>query len=302
MLCHQAIIKEFMLGGLSQQRQHHRPIRKQRMFQPETTKRPSGILVLAEVIYHTAVRKLRQEHRNAVVGLILSVMQVLVMVGAFFIMFLVLGMRSSPIRGDFLLYIMTGIFMYMTHVRALSAVAGAAGAASPMMQHAPMNTIVAVVASAIASLYTQFLALCIILTVYHIAFTPITIYNPKGAMAMMLLAWFTGIGVGLIFRAIVPWMPDLAPLIRRLYIRINMIASGKMFVVNLLPASMVALFDWNPLFHIIDQVRGFVFLHYSPFVTSISYPIYVGIGLLMIGLMGEFYTRGKVSKSWQAGR
>lgn len=273
------------------------------MFQSErVTTRTSGLFTLSEVIYHTIVRKLREGHRNALVGLILAVMQSLIMVGAFFIMFLILGLRSSPIRGDFLLYIMTGIFVYMTHIKALTAVAGADGAASPMMQHAPMNTIVAITAAAISSLYEQVLALAIILTVYHVAFTPITIYDPIGAAGMMLLAWCTGVAMGMVFRAVEPWVPDLGPLMRRLYIRINMIASGKMFVVNTMPATMVALFDWNPLFHIIDQIRGFVFLHYSPFVTSIKYPIYVAMALTLIGLMGEFYTRGKVSRSWTVGR
>ncbi len=273
------------------------------MFQKETvTTQTGGFFTLMEVIYHTTVRSLRQGHRNAVVGLMMSVLKTLVMVGAFLVMFLVLGLRSSPIRGDFLLFIMSGIFMYMTHIKALSAVAGADGGASPMMQHAPMNTIVAIAAAALSSLYEQFFALSLILTIYHIGFTPITIYDPAGALCMMLLAWFTGVAVGMVFRAIGPWIPDLSGLIKQLYIRINMIASGKMFVVNTLPASMVAIFDWNPLFHIIDQVRGFVFLHYSPFVTSITYPMYVALALIMLGLMGEFYTRGKVSLSWTAGR
>ena len=39
-------------------------------------------------------------------------------------MYTVLGMRGSPIRGDFLLYMMSGVFLYMTHVKALGAVAG----------------------------------------------------------------------------------------------------------------------------------------------------------------------------------
>jgi ABC-type polysaccharide/polyol phosphate export permease len=40
-----------------------------------------------------------------------------------------------------------------------------------------------------------------------------------------------------------------------------------------------ALFIWNPLFHIIDQARGFVFINYNPHYTSISYPIYVSLAL-----------------------
>jgi ABC-type polysaccharide/polyol phosphate export permease len=171
-----------------------------------------------------------------------------------------------------------------------------------MTLHAPMNTIIMITSSAVSALYQQIFSMAVILLFYHILFTPISIQEPIGALGMLLLAWFSGVAVGLIFLALGPWMPDFMGLLRRLYIRLNMIASGKMFVVNALPATMVAVFDWNPLFHIIDQTRGFVFLHYNPHVTSIAYPIYVSLVLLVIGLMGEFYNRKAVSLSWTAGR
>ena len=275
----------------------------QQMFEPKTLTTPSqSFWSMIDVMYHTIVRKIRQGHRNAVVGIALDVLRSIVMVLAFFVIFLVLGLRSSPIRGDFLLFIMTGIFVYMTHIRAVTAVAGAEGPTAAMMKHAPMNTLIAIVSAAFSALYTQILALGTILLVYHIVFTPITIDQPIGAMGMLLVAWFSGIAVGTVFLAVIPWIPDLGQLLRTFYVRVNMIASGKMFVVNTLPASMVALFDWNPLFHIIDQIRGFVFLHYNPFVTSIMYPIYFSLAVLMIGMLGEFFTRRSVSLSWTAGR
>ena len=84
--------------------------------------------------------------------------------------------------------------------------------------------------------------------------------------------------------------------------RMNMFFSGKLFVANALPPFMLKMFDWNPLFHLIDQCRGFVFRNYFPRVTSWEYAVWVGIVLLMIGLMAEFYTRRQVSKSWFARR
>lgn len=57
------------------------------------------------------------------------------------------------------------------------------------------------------------------------------------------------------------------------------------------------MFDWNPLFHLIDQCRGFTFLNYDPHYSSISYPIYVSLVFLVLGLLGEFYTRRAVSIS-----
>ena len=84
--------------------------------------------------------------------------------------------------------------------------------------------------------------------------------------------------------------------------RANMIASGKMFVANTLPPTMVMMFDWNPLFHIIDQCRGFTFANYFPHKTDLYYPIYILIVLVVIGLMGEFFTRQYASNSWSARR
>jgi ABC-type polysaccharide/polyol phosphate export permease len=81
--------------------------------------------------------------------------------------------------------------------------------------------------------------------------------------------------------------------------RANMIASGKMFVANAAPTNIRNMFDWNPLFHTIDQARGFMFLNYAPRYTSIEYPIKVSLICILIGLMAEFYTRKYASASWQ---
>jgi ABC-type polysaccharide/polyol phosphate export permease len=106
----------------------------------------------------------------------------------------------------------------------------------------------------------------------------------------------------MVFLAAKPWAPELVGMITAIYQRVNMIASGKMFVANMLPGSMIALFDWNPLFHCIDQARGTIFLNYNPHYTSVEYPVWLALVCLMIGLMGEFYTRRHASASWNAGR
>jgi ABC-type polysaccharide/polyol phosphate export permease len=273
------------------------------MFQVQT-KASTGrtALSMIELIYHSIVRDLRKDHSNALMGLAMNMLQTVIFVLTFFAMFAMLGMRGAAIRGDFLLYIMSGIFMFMTHTKAVGAVVGSEGPASPMMQHAPMNTFVAISAAALSSLYIQTLSLVVILFIYHVAVTPVVIDDPIGALGMHMTAWFTGVGVGTIFLAVKPWSPDFTRIATSVYSRVNMIASGKMFVANSLPSSMLVLFDWNPLFHIVDQTRGYVFLHYNPHFTSSSYPVIIGIGLIMIGMMGEFYTRKNASISWSAGR
>ncbi len=264
--------------------------------------RLNQVVSLLEVIYHATVRDVRKTHANALIGLFLNMLQSLTLVLVFYVMYAVLGLRSSIIRGDFLLYIMSGIFLYMTQIKTMGAVAGSDGPASPMMQHAPMNTFVAIVSAALSQLYTQVFSVVVLLYVYHIAFTPITIYDPASAFGMLLLAWYSGVGIGLIFLAIKPWFPQVAGVGSTIYARANMIASGKMFLANSTPYYILAMFTWNPLFHIIDQARGFVFINYNPHHSNWLYPLLVSAGLMMIGFMAEAYTRKHVSISWGARR
>ncbi|MEI4261698.1 ABC transporter permease [Roseovarius sp. D0-M9] len=261
----------------------------------------SAVSIL-ELIYHATVRDVRKTHGNALVALGLNILQTLVFLAAFYVMFSILGLRGAALRGDFLLYIMSGIFLFLTHIKALGAVVGSEGPSSPMMKHAPMTTAISITSAALGSLYIQVLSMSLILFAYHVAVTPFEVEYPFAAIGMFLLAWFTGAAIGLVLLALKPWFPTFVATFATVYQRANMIASGKMFVANMLPGYMLKMFDWNPLFHAIDQARGFVFVNYSPNNSNVEYPIIVAITLTMIGLMGEFYTRRHASSSWDARR
>lgn len=262
--------------------------------------RRSAAANILELIYHTIVRNIRKSHENALIGLLMNMLQAVLFVAAFYVMFTMLGLRGMALRGDFLVYIMSGIFLFLTHTKTMGAVAGSEGPASPMMKHAPMNTIISIVGAAIAQLYLQTLTAVVILVCYSALVEPIEIDRPLATYGMFLIAWGTGAAVGLVFLAIKPWAPGAVQVMTSLYARANMIASGKMFVANQLPPMMLAMFDWNPLFHAIDQARGFAFINYSPRNSAIDYPIYVALVLVMVGLMLEFYTRRHASESWSA--
>jgi ABC-type polysaccharide/polyol phosphate export permease len=270
------------------------------------TKKKQGSLTsaftIAALIYHSVVRSVRKSHNNAFLAIGTNLLQAIIFVMAFYVMFSMLGLRGAAIRGDFLLYIMSGIFIFMTHTKTMSAVLSSEGPASPMMQHAPMNTIIAIASAALGALYIQILSMAVILFVYHVGFQPILIEEPFPAFCMFLIAWFTGLALGLVLLSIKPWFPQTVGIFSTIYQRANMIASGKMFVANTLPSYMLAMFDWNPLFHCIDQARGFIFINYNPHYSTWQYAMWVGVVLVMIGLMGEFYTRRHASLSWSARR
>ncbi|MFT5160391.1 MAG: ABC-type polysaccharide/polyol phosphate export permease, partial [Paracoccaceae bacterium] len=106
-------------------------------------KRTSGFwaaIRFIDLLYHSIVRVVRKSSSNAIMGLLTSMMQSVVMLAVFYIMFSVFGLRGNATRGDFLIYLMTGIFLFLTHTKTMSAVVSSEGPASPIMKHAPMTT------------------------------------------------------------------------------------------------------------------------------------------------------------------
>ena len=273
------------------------------MFQHQTneTKVRSAVTV-AELIYHNTVRSVRKTHANAFMAILMNILQTVIFVLAFYLMFSVLGLRGAAIRGDFLLYIMTGIFLYMVNTRTVTSVLGSEGPSSPMMKHRPMTTAIAISSAALGALYIQILSMLVVTYVYHVIWGPISIHYWPGAFAMVLLSWFYGVAVGICLLALKPWFPSFTGTAAMIYTRANMVASGKMFVANQLPGYMLAWFSWNPLFHAIDQARGFTFSNYFPHFSSWEFALKVTCVLLLIGMMGEFYTRRHASLSWDARR
>ena len=75
-----------------------------------------------------------------------------------------------------------------------------------------------------------------------------------------------------------------------------------MFLANTMSSHKLIYYDWNPLFHCIDQARGFMFENYNPHNSSIEYPVIVTIILIVLGMMGENFTRKHASVSWNAGK
>ena len=271
----------------------------------ETTRNQSTlglIFTFLEVTFHATVRGVRKSHGNAILSIAISVMQSLMFIAAFYLMFSFLGGRTAALRGNFMVYLMSGIFLYLTHIQTVRAVMGAEGPTSSMMQHAPMNTLVSICAAAFGILYTQLISVLCILLLIHTVIEPVEIHNWPGALRMFILAWGSGVVFGIILMAAKPWAPDVVNILSLVYIRANMIFSGKMFLANMMPSLMLPAFIWNPLFHIIDQTRGHVFVNYFPHVTNGYYPFFFTLGALLLGMMLESYTRKHASASWGAAR
>lgn len=251
-----------------------------------------------ELLFHTTVREVRADSGgNALLGLLTAVSRTLMLVAMFYMMYAVMGLKGAGIRGDVLLFLVSGVLLFLMHNAAVSKVLSAGNMAGALQQHAPMTPMLQIAASTLAQLYLHILALGIIMLILFLTRDNIEIADPVAMIKPFFLAWASGVVMGLLFLILKPFAPKAVMLISLVYQRANLVTSGKFFVANALPGSALPYFAWNPLFHCVDQMRGALFVNYVPHNSNMTYPtVFVAAGLV-VGMMFEFWLRQTVSRS-----
>lgn len=268
---------------------------------PKNTNLLQAFFTFWELVYHSVVRQVRTSSGSASLGLLNELVQTLIMFVMFYMIMIFLSMGGIALRGDPVVFVLTGVLLFMMHNQAISKVMGAGSPTSPIMKHRPMTTMISILSASFAQLYLQVLAMGLILVIVHVWRGGLDIFDPAGLVLPVLIAWGSGVAIGLLFLVAKPFAPNMVPIIAQVYRRANMITSGKFMPANLMPAVTVGWFDWNPLFHAIDQARGAAFVNYFPRNSNLEYPLYFIAVALMIGLMGEHWLRKNMSLSWGKG-
>lgn len=71
-------------------------------------------------------------------------------------------------------------------------------------------------------------------------------------------------------------------------------SSGAFVLPSSLPKATQDLMWYNPLFHCVEWIRSSYFEGYGEDTISKSYLVYIAVGLLCLGLLGERFARGKL--------
>ena len=162
------------------------------------------VLTFSDLMYQSIVHTIRKAHGNALMSIAVNLLQMIIFVLALYLMFTILGLCGAVLRGDFMVYIMSGFFLFITHIKTVGAITRSDGPASPMMKNTPMNTSISIVAAALSQLYIQMMSLMVIMFGYHVLMTPFIILGVAGVIFIIWLAWFTAFAIGLVFLAIKP--------------------------------------------------------------------------------------------------
>ncbi len=244
------------------------------------------------LVYSMTVRDLRIQQRNAALGILITIATPLATCLLFYAMMELMRMRSAPVRGDDLTFLLTGFMVFFFHIKTASAVAGAVNPS--MMPHQRATPFMFVCVKATAAAYQNALAFIVIFSLNYLLRGVWEMQYPLTAMFAIFIAWVYGIGLGMVFLALQRYF-TWAGVVKVAYTRIMFFTSGKFFLGNNAPYR--EFYDWNPLFHIIDQMRSAVFVNYTAHTTTLVYPVVFTFAFLVLGFLGESYVRRNYSAS-----
>ncbi|OZI77637.1 ABC transporter permease [Bordetella genomosp. 12] len=112
----------------------------------------------------------------------------------------------------------------------------------------------------------------------------VSLADPLRWLAVLAIGVGFSFGMALILCVVVDAMPELKIFIRLLFMPLYFI-SGVIIPVWLIPSEMLKFLLWNPLLHIIDEMRQSMFLHYHAAAgINLYYPFFCTLVVLFIGM------------------
>ena len=235
-----------------------------------------------DIVTQAAIRDVVRSGPGLTRAIAQSVVQTVLLVGSFFVMSGALGLSGPAIRGDLLIYLMTGVFLFNLHARTIMAVLASEGSTSEIRMYRA-SPLLMTIGSAIGALYVQIITALLLLFAYHVFWKAIDLRPLMNGLTLLGILWIGSIGAGQVLLAVKKLAPRLAMSLAQAWTRVAMLTSGSMFVANALPAKFIPLVSWNPLFHVIDQMRGAVFVNYSCQVSSPTTPAIAALCAIIAG-------------------
>lgn len=194
-----------------------------------------------------------------------------------------LGFRAPPIGTNFAIFYATGLVPFMVYMHLASTLGSAIPYSNALLAYPAVTFMDALLARTIFNVITQVLVTYLILA--GIYFSQETRTDPQimGIILSFAMAVVTAIGVGTInsflFAAFSWWQPVWGILNRPMFI-----VSCIFFIYDDVPQPFQGYLWFNPLVHVVGQMRKAFYPSYPGEYVSPVYVFAVGLALTALGL------------------
>lgn len=194
-----------------------------------------------------------------------------------------MGFRVPPMGTNFAIFYATGVVPFMAYLDVSGKVASSIRYSKPLLAYPAVTFVDALIARILFNSVTQILVAVLIFT--GICWFMDTRTDPQlDQVALgMLMALLLAAGVGtmncFMFEAVNWWQPLWAILMRPIFL-----VSCIFFIFDDIPQPYRDYLWWNPLVHVVGQMRHAFYPNYSGDYISYTYQFGISLSLLALGL------------------
>lgn len=249
----------------------------------------------ARTVFALMLREMTTTYGRSVVGYAWAILEPIAAVTLLSLIFAI-AFAAPPLGSNFPLFYATGYLVFMMYMTVGNKLAVAIRFSRPLLEFPAVTVIDAILARFILNMLTQIMVFYIVMTGIIMIYGLRLIISPEAiVLSLAMTAVFT-LGVGtlncFLFIAFPSYEQIWSILNRPLFI-----ASGILFLYDSVPADWRAVLWFNPLTHIIGEMRAGFYGTYEANYVSPVYVFSVSLICLFLGLLLIRRYLGKVLRA-----
>jgi len=243
----------------------------------------TSLQIMRDTIHALLMRELKTRFGAKKLGYFWAVAEPAAQAAIMALMFTLIG-RSSLSGVPVALFMISGILPFKLFTKLLTQLAQAVSANKSLFAYRQVAAIDPIITRLIIEAATFVVVYSIILTV--MAWMDFNVW-PDDLLALLGVTGLMvamGAGIGLILCSAVSYWEDTSKVVAMVMTPMLFI-SGVFFCATMIPAQYWYLFDWNPVFHVIELSRDAMFASYTTPVGSWQYVGFWALSTISVGLM-----------------
>ena len=241
---------------------------------------------MARVIHALILREIKSRFGNQRLGYIWAILEPILFVTVLVVIFSIRG-RFSPSGMGLELFMITGVVPYFMFRHIMTASVRALNVNRQLLTYPQVQINDIIFARFLLEFATSLVVFVIILIgVYLLKIDTFKIDFPLGVLAGFCMMALFGLGLGLALSAFYPIFPSVQPMSEALLGRPLFFTSGVFFSADMIPRSAREFLLYNPLFHVLEYIRGSFFenvetTYFDPVYTLTFLMCLIFIGMLL---------------------
>lgn len=243
----------------------------------------TSLQIMKDTVFALMMRELKTRFGAKKLGYFWAIAEPAAQASILAILFSLIG-RSSLSGVPVALFMISGLMPFKFFSKLMTQLAGALQGNKSLFTYRQVSIMDPLITRLIIEVVTYIIVFCIILSVMAWLGFNVEMQDFLAFLMINILLIALGLGAGILLCVASAYWEDTTKIVSMIMTPM-FIMSGIFFTATMVPQKYHYLFDWNPIFHIIELIRQSMFVSYTTPVGDWQYVAFCALVANAAGLM-----------------